>query len=114
MWSRDIRFTRAMADIQAWEDAALERAGVEYSRLVAELVQTAPDEFRFTFLKIALDEGTLPGWEKEFLEKLDDNNSRNWPDFETPKRLTWDAINEKYETAQMQLLTGVCALSSED
>lgn len=28
--------------------------------------------------------GTIPGWEKEFLEKLGADNSRNWTDFDPP------------------------------
>lgn len=33
--------------------------------------------------------GTLPGWEREFLEKCDDNNSRNFSDFEIPIYNVW-------------------------
>lgn len=33
--------------------------------------------------------GTIPGWEKEFLEKLADDNSRNWSDFTPPLYNIW-------------------------
>ena len=33
--------------------------------------------------------GTIPGWEKEFLEKLEVDNSRNSPNFDPPIYNVW-------------------------